>query len=166
MFIAIFENGNFIEKKTIAELSHLENVKLYIEKSVHSQHITGSGTPYNFYSYQIRDREGKPSNIAPENEWFSIESLGHEKRTSSPWCDLTVKIYDKVKSTVFNQEIHTKSGNIFVFRDKIFPLIEKLVTSGSWEIYCIGNENEMLKIQNTDLQNQIEELKIELTPKG
>lgn len=171
-YAAIYPNGNFVAKETLEELIILEIPSFFLEISFSHDYKTSFNNTYEYYAYKIINSKEKPATFKVGN--FEIVDIGKEK---GDWLayGIPFKIRDLKTNEIF--DFQTKNNGLSVFKNEIFPLLEKLNKLGSHESFInyqktleqkkrikkLEEDLDQLKTKNEELETKNANLKSEIT---
>ena len=163
-YSAIFPDGSFIEKDTFDEISLLTSASFFLKIEFDEEEISDNKRILEYFTIKPINKEEKPYSIKIRD--FEIVDIGHVCNSGFYQYGVRVRVLE-VKTNQIHKFV-TKSNYLNIFKDDIFPLLEKLNELGSWAIYNMeksllkeeeNNQKLLLKIEK--LENKIKELKEE-----
>jgi len=142
-YCALYKDGSFVEKDTLEELDVVPAYSFLLQ-------VDTIPNSYNLHFKPIT-REGNLTTIRIGN--FEIINM-RPQNSYKDYYGMSITIFDYIKESafVFNSR---STKRLDVFKNEIFPLMNKLNELGSWENY----ENQ-LKVQ--DLKRKNEEMSMEI----
>jgi hypothetical protein len=152
-FAALFQDGSFFEKDTFEELLLVPSAFLFLKIEFASEHTTGYDNTYQYFWFKPINKEGKPTTIKLAN--FEVVDIGPERGTYFAY-GIQIKILELSTNTI--HDFTTNKIGLSVFKNEIFPLLNKLNEFGSWVNYT--NHNKYLKEEEKSktLMQKIEDL--------
>ena len=161
-FVAIYPNGNFVRKETLAEIKELVAFDFILRLDFKFRNTT-SFNDYIYYYYTIIDINNKKTTFRKGN--FEVVDIGYES-TELFHHSMNYKIFDHVNNELIDYNIKYKG--LELFKDILFPLLEKLNEFGSWKSYqllleleTLKNKNKQLELENKNLVQSVSTPKIE-----
>jgi hypothetical protein len=150
-YIAIFNDGSYVEKETFEEILILPEFLVLLKKYDFGKFGQGS------YNFMFIDKENRPTTLKIGD--FEIIDIRWWRRP----IYLSFKIYDYTEKIAYDYQ--SKAIELKALREEIIPLLKTLNEVGSWKKYMaikLEEENQLLKKENETLKNQVIALQKEI----
>jgi len=142
-YCALYEDGSFVEKDTIKELDAVPAYCFLLQVDRVPNGINYQFKPITKDSYTTTIRIGN----------FGIIDIGPQQGTNYEYRGISIKIFDYNKQASYDYTARS-TRKLDVFKDEIFPLMNKLNELGSWENY--ENQKKMINIQKENEEMTVE----------
>lgn len=154
-YFIVFNNSNFLERKTLDNTEYLDGIFMIVKRSYFTTHTTSWGFTYDYYKFNIVDRNGNPTIL--DCSWFTIEDLGEERRIQSYHSRVSTKIFDKNSNELRIVKFETNAGATGIFK-KFSDYFQNLKSVGSWYGLELQQKNIALTKKVEELEKCIERL--------
>jgi hypothetical protein len=160
-YAAVFKDGSFFERDTFEEVMFHPSAFLFLKIEPYKRFTSNSGNSYHSFNFMPINKDGNQTTFqVGDLEVVEIvrEQGAWEKR------GIIFKILDLRENVI--QNFSSERIGLEVFKDELFPFLNKLNEAGTWENYqkIVDLETSNNKLNNTikELENKLIALEAEI----
>jgi len=150
-YCALYKDGSYVEKDTLEELDIVPTYSFLLQVD---PGVVGS----NRVHFKPITRDGIFTTIRIGN--FGIIDFSPQYKSSNDYF-VAIKIFDYTKESSYDYTARN-IRRLDVFRNNIFPLMNRLNELGSWENYENQLKFKDLQKENEELAKEIKLLKVKI----
>jgi hypothetical protein len=148
-YLGVFSDKNTVYRKDLTSLLEIPYIEFIFKRELHHSYITPSNYICEYWSYTAINSDGSKRILKAGN--FEIIDIGPDEGERN-FIGRTIRISEDNGNKIYSYR--SKSQYDFII-DELFPLMDALAVTDSWEIIC---QLEKLKQLETDIQTLKEKI--------
>jgi len=151
-YCALYKDGSYVEKDTLEELNTVPDYCFLLQ----IYNVPNPNGNVIVYQFKPITKERELTTIRIGN--FEIINIGPQIHNGREFCGISLTIFNYNNESAINYMARS-TNTLDIFKNEIFPLMNKLNELGSWENYMSQLKTRDLQFENQEMAKEIKLLK-------